>query len=140
MQSATVAMAASAIVSCTQGKDPPTMPVDPGGTGGSGGNMDASMPPPVDPCLSPGHAGCACDEVGAVAECGKVVQRNGDYVTCSMGRSTCDGQAWGECIGDHIVAKSLPGMALGANGRKILGTPVTCTNVCDPNDCKSTVN
>jgi len=113
------------------------MPVDPGGTGG---HEDASTPPPPDPCLSPGYFGCACDETGAIAECGKVVTRNGDYVTCSMGRSTCDGESWGECIGDHIVAKSLPGHMLGASGRQILGTPVNCANICDPNDCKSVVN
>jgi len=114
------------------------MPVDPGGSGG--GREDVVTPPPDDPCLTPGHLGCACDETGAMIECGKVVQRNGDYVTCSMGRSTCDGEMWGECIGDHIVAKSVPGLTLGASGRKILGTPVNCTNVCDPNDCKSIVN
>jgi hypothetical protein len=57
-----------------------------------------------------------------------------------VGRSTCDGEKWGECFGDHIVAKSLPGMALGMTGRKILGTPVNCANVCNPNDCKSVVN
>jgi hypothetical protein len=138
LQSATVAVAASTFVACKQDKEHPAMPVDPGGTGG--GHEDASTPPPVDPCLTPGHAGCACDETGAVTECGKVIQRSGDYVTCSIGRSTCDGQTWGECIGDHIVAKSWPGMALGASGRKILGTPVNCTNVCNPNDCKSVVN
>ena len=55
-------------------------------------------------------------------------------------RSTCDGQHWGECIGDRIVAKSLPGVGWNASGRKILGTPTNCTNVCNPNDCKSTTN
>jgi hypothetical protein len=131
--------ASSALVACKQEKQSPAMPVDPGGVGG-GRNDDASVPPPPDPCLTPGHLGCACDEVGAVVDCGKVVERNGDYVTCSMGRSTCDGEKWGECVGNRIVAKSLPGLAFGANGRQILGTPGNCTNVCDPNDCKSTTN
>src|SRR5882757_8554472 len=54
--------------------------------------MDASV---TDPCVSPGHLGCPCDEKSASVECGKVIERTGDYVTCSMGRSTCDGQAWG---------------------------------------------
>jgi hypothetical protein len=130
----------AALFGCKQDKGPPTMPTDPGGTGGGGNGHDASVPPPPDPCMNPGHAGCPCDETGATAECGKVVQRSGDYVTCSMGRSTCDGQKWGECVGDRIVAKSLPGMALAASGRQILGTPGNCTNICDPYDCKSITN
>jgi hypothetical protein len=140
LQSAAVLAASSAFVACKQEKLSPAMPVDPGGTGGGRNNDDASVPPPPDPCLTPGHLGCACDEIGAVVECGKVVERNGDYVTCSMGRSTCDGEKWGACVGNRIVAKSLPGLAFGASGRQILGTPGNCANVCDPNDCKSTTN
>jgi hypothetical protein len=140
---AVVIASSLAVTSCNSDKDSPgTPPIDPGGVGGSGGGRDedASMPPPPDPCMTPGHLGCACDEVGITAECGKVVERNGEYVTCSMGRATCDGKAWGDCIGNRIIAKSVPGTSLNASGRKILGTPTNCANVCDPNDCKSTVN
>ena len=138
LPSAAIVAAASSLTACNQDKDHPGNPVDPGGTGG--GREDAGMPPPVDPCLVPGNVGCACDEKGVVAECGKVIERSGDYVTCSVGRSTCDGEKWGECVGDRIVAKSLPGLALSASGRKILGTPGNCANVCNPNDCKSVTN
>jgi hypothetical protein len=138
LPSAAIVAAASVLSACNQDKEHPAAPIDPGGTGG--GREDVAPPPPVDPCLTPGNVGCACDEVGAVTECGKVVERSGDYVTCSVGRATCDGEKWGECVGDRIVAKSWPGLALSASGRKILGTPGTCANVCNPNDCKSVTN
>src|SRR5712671_113507 len=98
----------------------------------------------IDTCTGSGQPGCPCDETGAVVECGKVIERSGDYVTCSMGRTTCIGQSgqsqtWGECLGDHIVAQSVPGLAL-AGGRRILSTKTSCANVCDPNACSSLVN
>src|SRR5262249_49475177 len=96
--------------------------------------MDASV---GNSCATPGHLGCPCNEKSASAESGKVVDRAGDYVTCSMGRSTCDGRTWGPCLGDHIVVRSAPGTSFGASGLRPTATSVPCTNVCDPNACSS---
>ena len=54
-----------------------------------------------------------------------------------MGLATCDGQAWGPCLGDHIVIKSLPGVVFGASGLHPLATSMPCSNLCDPNACSS---
>jgi hypothetical protein len=100
-------------------------------------------PSPIDastganPCATPGHLGCPCQEEGASVECGKVVERRGDYVTCSMGRATCDSKTWGPCIGDHTVVRSTPGTTFGGAGLYPTTTSIPCTNVCDPNACSS---
>src|ERR1700733_14159385 len=67
-------------------------------------------------CTSPGHAGCPCTAASSVVECGQVASRSGAYVTCSMGHSRCDGETWGACVGNRIVAASLPGLGLGLGG------------------------
>jgi hypothetical protein len=89
-----------------------------------------------DFCATPGHEGCPCDEEGASVECGNVVEKKGDYTTCSMGHSWCDGQAWGACIGNHFVMKSTGT----GNGLHPLASNVPCANVCDPNACQSIQN
>jgi hypothetical protein len=126
------ASAAAFIAACSTNNHIPPGPIDPIG---AGGQRDASAP--GDPCAMPGHFGCPCEETGASVDCGKVVERAGDYVTCSMGRSTCDGQTWGPCIGDHYALRSLPGAGFGASGLVPMSTNVPCTNVCDPNECSS---
>ena len=57
-----------------------------------------------------------------------------------MGRSACTDGHWGPCVTDHLVSKSLPGMASGPAGVHPLSTttqcPSTdplCADVCDPN-------
>jgi hypothetical protein len=52
-----------------------------------------------------------------------------------MGHSRCDGTAWGACIGNRIVAASLPGLGLGLGGLHPLSTGGACTDPCDPNTC-----
>src|SRR5512147_1800569 len=86
----------------------------------------------IDPCARPGHAGCPCTEVGATADCGQIEYQNGDYVTCAMGQSTCDGTTWGACKGNRIVAQSLPGHALTPAGRRLRATTQDCQSPCDP--------
>jgi hypothetical protein len=122
------------LLSCAKAEHAPTL----GGDGITMPTTDASIV--GDRCATPGQPGCSCDEVGAERECGKVVDRNGDYVTCSMGRTTCDGTLWGPCIGNRIVAQSLGGVELSGTGLKPLSTGVACTNVCDPNSCSSVQN
>src|SRR5882672_3725917 len=55
---------------------------------------------PGGTCASPGTAGCPCSTTGESVACGEQVSKNGAYVTCSMGRSTCNGQTWGACLGN----------------------------------------
>jgi hypothetical protein len=86
----------------------------------------------------PGSAGCGCPKDGATASCGRVESKSGNYVTCSVGYSTCVGGVWGPCIGDHLVTQSIPNVALSTSGIHVLSQPVACTNVCDPNGCAAT--
>jgi hypothetical protein len=89
---------------------------------------------------SPGKTGCSCTTPGQTVACGSVVDRTGDYVTCSMGYSTCNEQAWGPCLGNQIVTKSLSRVSLSARGPRTLSASVPCTNLCDPFACSSTQN
>src|ERR1700753_1270498 len=87
-----------------------------------GGGPDAGTTGRSQDCSSPGHEGCPCSEEGATGDCGQVAAGSGSYVTCSMGHSRCDGKAWGACVGNRIVAASLPGMGLGIGGLHPLST------------------
>lgn len=82
-------------------------------------------------CSHEGIAGCPCDEPDALAECGKVLSKVGDQVTCGYGYSTCSEGLWGPCIinnsapqGDAGTVKILP--ALGGS------SPICVANPCDP--------
>ena len=92
--------------------------------------MDASAPPE---CKA-GVQGCACTQSGQKVSCGEVVTKNGSYVTCSMGTSTCEGSAWGPCVGNTVVMKSLRSTSLGG-GWRADNIPLTdggaCTDPCE---------
>jgi len=97
------------------------------------GNGDAGDKPVpmVDPCETP-NKGCACETADEVVDCGQVERRSGDYVSCTMGKRTCDGKSntWGDCIGDRIAT-----MNVSAQGpqTQALGTSKACIdNPCDP--------
>jgi hypothetical protein len=94
-------------------------------TAGNGTNNPNA---PADLCAHP-NAGCPCTDANQVAECGRVELKVGSYVTCSMGKTTCDGTKWGECVGDTIVAKSFSGGGLRFAS---LGASSACANPCDP--------
>jgi hypothetical protein len=95
--------------------------------------IDQTGTMPGGGCASPGTAGCPCSEIGQSVACGDLVAKSGAYVTCSMGHSKCDGHAWGACLGNTIVQKSLTGRSLAADGLRPLYTTSACTNLCDPN-------
>jgi len=85
--------------------------------------------PMVGACDTP-NLGCACEAQGQVIDCGQVERVSADYVSCSMGRRTCDDGKWGACVGDSIATLRIP-----ANPRRTqgLGSGMTCPdNPCDP--------
>ncbi len=81
---------------------------------------------------APGRSGCACDAPGASTPCGELVSHYGDYITCSMGESTCRNGQWSACAGGTVVTKSLAASTIGEGGVRLLTTSPTCTNTCDP--------
>jgi len=85
--------------------------------------------PTSDPCETP-NKGCACENADEVIDCGQVERRSGDYVSCTIGKRTCDGNTWGECIGDRIATLNVPARGQQTQG---LGTSKACIdNPCDP--------
>lgn len=106
---------------------------------GGGSNPNGTTGPN---CSAPGHAGCPCSSTGETAACGDVVETSGDYVTCSMGNSTCNGSTWGPCVGHDLVIKSLHTTSLGSGGLHFDTVTLQCgdagadggaINPCDPN-------
>src|SRR5579863_10183397 len=97
--------------------------------------------PRLGSTCAPGRPGCPCASEGSAANCGTLVGRHGDYVACSVGRSTCQAGTWGACIGATLVTKSLSSATLGSGGLRILSTttqcpaagPMQCVDICDPN-------
>jgi len=86
-------------------------------------------PPTVGACDTP-NLGCECELQGEVIDCGQVERVSGDYVSCSMGRRTCDGGKWGACIGDSISTLHIP---TSQRRSQALGTGMNCPdNPCDP--------
>ncbi|HEX3776780.1 MAG TPA: PA14 domain-containing protein [Polyangiaceae bacterium] len=103
-----------------------------GGNGGApfAGAADAGDKPipNADPCATP-NKGCACDTPDEVVDCGQVERVSGDYVSCSLGKRSCESGTWGDCIGDRIATMSIP------PGQRTqgLGTSSACVdNPCDP--------
>src|SRR5687767_811708 len=66
-----------------------------------------AVPGPRPTVTAPGpNGGGACDDDGAVVDCGRVREQHGDYVTCSMGTRTCENGRWSECQGDRVTLKA----------------------------------
>ncbi len=106
------------------------------------GISESTYTPPtfIGGSCNPGNSGCPCSVAGDTAACGELVSTNGSYVTCSNGKSTCDGNKWGPCVGNKIVVQSLTGLNLyGGDIRFQMSPPLACqlpdggTNYCDPN-------
>src|SRR4051812_28346464 len=57
----------------------------------------------VAPYCGTPNEGCECTTPGAIAECGKVQQVSGSYVSCSMGYRQCVSGHWGACVGSDVV-------------------------------------
>jgi hypothetical protein len=75
--------------------------------------------------------GCSCAEPGEIVDCGKVIRRSGDYVSCEMGERSCGADfKWGDCVGGtqhfQMVSES------GSSRVQGLGPSLECNDVCDP--------
>ena len=116
-------LGAGALVACAENERGPWVPV-----------ADTTFTPvDFDPCARP-NTGCACSAEGEVAECGSVVTRHDDYVTCSMGTRTCSDGVWGECLGARRTQET-SGAAGGSLRVQALGTSAACPadfDDCDP--------
>jgi hypothetical protein len=86
---------------------------------------------------APGRAGCPCTAAGQTTACGQIDHAYGTYVTCVEGKSTCQNGAWGPCVGNTILAKSVGGATIGASGVHTLSVTQKCVDPCDP-DCWQT--
>jgi PA14 domain len=96
---------------------------------GSAGTGEQSTPV-VDLCATP-NKGCACDNPDEVVDCGQVTRRSGDYISCTIGKRTCEAGTWGDCIGDRIATLSAPTSNEQAQG--LSTTSQACIdNPCDP--------
>ncbi len=94
------------------------------------GDGGPSMPGPSGGACDTPNEGCACETDAQVVDCGQVERVSGDYVSCSMGRRTCEKGKWGACIGDSISTMHVP--AVGQR-TQALGTGINCPdNPCDP--------
>lgn len=91
------------------------------------GDDPTSGPLGAASCATP-QEGCPCSEPGKAIECGKVEQRAGDYVTCSMGYRTCGAGKWGACNGTSITTKSITSIHTSA----LATSPTACSDPCDP--------
>lgn len=99
-------------------------------------DVDPGVKPPNGPgdCTTvPLGPGCPCSTAGQTVECGEIIRKSGDFVTCSMGHRTCTGGAWGACEGDKIALHSVGPLTIG--GLQTEGFPSTpCTDdPCNPN-------
>jgi regulation of enolase protein 1 (concanavalin A-like superfamily) len=98
----------------------------PGGSGLSAGGGDAGQ---AQTCQTPA-AGCPCDSEGTSVDCGQVDRRSGDYISCSVGKTTCQNGVWSACIGDRIATKR---SVAGPLHTQDLGNSAACSaNPCDP--------
>jgi len=121
------------VLGCSTGQRPP--PYAEFGAGATKGSTDGGR---SDDCSTPGTAGCACSVAGETAACGRIEFVSGDYVTCAMGTSRCDGTQWSTCTGNRLVAQSLRGRTLTGSGMRLMATTSGCNNPCDPSCTKLT--
>lgn len=94
------------------------------------GPDDTLKPTPADACGTP-NQDCPCDEPGQVVNCGEVVARSDEYVSCSMGSRTCEERGkWGKCVGQQVITLN----SWQAGGQKAQAQPggMAAPTTCDP--------
>jgi hypothetical protein len=105
-------------------------PLPPARSGPPGASLD-----PADPCATPSE-GCPCETNAELVECGRAVEKRGDYVTCSLGHRSCEAGTWGECVGERTTQSKVTTAAPpGASYRILaLGAGAQCPPGFDPCD------
>jgi hypothetical protein len=90
-------------------------------------------PPKVDASVScgPGREGCPCTAAGQTAACGQLDHSYGTYVTCVEGQSTCQNGAWGPCLGNTILSKSVGRTTIGGAGVRVQTVTQPCPDPCN---------
>jgi hypothetical protein len=96
------------------------------------GNGISSPAAGAVPVCGPGRAGCACDSEGLIASCGEAIGNSGNYLTCALGTSVCQGGVWGACVTKNLVTKSLQKTTLGSGPTRLLQTTITCPGTNSP--------
>lgn len=119
-------LALGSLAACSSPSSNKAAPVD---------GIDDDKPKPAAPrsCATP-TAGCPCEDVAKVVDCGEVAFRSKDYVSCSIGRRTCgeDG-TWGKCVGDQVITlNSWQTKSGGATKTQAQPGGVPADNDCDP--------
>ena len=80
-----------------------------------------------------GVPGCKCESAGDQYTCGSIVAKDGDYVTCSEGLSTCADGVWGPCLGNNLVKRSVQSLTLKpGSGTRLMSVTTSCNDPCDP--------
>ena len=136
-QLVTVGLLVPAILSCGSSDEPPAyVPFNntkPTTTPNKDSGTDAdSGADGTGDCSVVGTAGCPCTTANTTANCGRIDYVSGDYVTCVMGTSICDGTQWGPCVGNRIVAQNYRGHSLTSSGIQLQSTTTACNIPCDP--------
>lgn len=78
-------------------------------------------------CDSRPSPGCACEEQGKSASCGRAYAKIGSQLMCGQGVTTCSDGHWGECVltGDISLIDGAKTQALGSGSS-------CASNPCDP--------
>ncbi len=103
----------------------------------AGGDPNARGIGMPNACSTP-NDGCPCDGPATVVDCGRVDEKFGNYVQCSIGRRTCGADhRWGTCDGTIKIVSKQIGAPLGGliTPLGLQGTGTTCApgvNDCDP--------
>lgn len=116
---AAASLAAASLGACTSSGDKPS----------SIGATTHEAPEAGSISCTANEPGCPCSPSGATTACGHVVYKSADYVSCSVGRLTCDNGTWSACVGDQVVTMNVSGAGL-----KLLSQPqgMAAPTSCDP--------
>ncbi len=99
-----------------------------------GGDGAPRNPPAVaDNCAVP-STGCPCTQDGKEVDCGVEVRRDGDNVSCAIGRRTCEDATWSACqtTGPTTVKYAPLGTLPGVRTLALAPTAVSCMEPCNP--------
>ncbi len=124
--------AGGAVLSACSGESTPKEGPPLEGTGGSTASGAGTGGGTVGPtCGETPAIGCPCDTEGAAVDCGHVIHREGDFVSCSAGTRTCSGGVWSDCIGEKY-GTPFYSPPKGQGTGNFVSPTVCATDPCDP--------